>query len=204
MASVYDLKPRFQQLLRPLVRLLAARGVTPNQLTLLALGGSFLVGGALLLAGTLSTLLLMLPIWLLVRMALNALDGMMARELGMTTRLGGILNEVGDVVSDLALYVPLAWYEPGARTAVLTFALLAVLTEFCGLMGVLVGTRRQYQGPMGKSDRALAVSLLAIATATLPLMNLVWALAFWSLSALECLTCWNRAAAAIQEAAKAP
>ena len=34
--SIYELKPKFQQLLRPLVRRLYARGVTANQVTLFA------------------------------------------------------------------------------------------------------------------------------------------------------------------------
>ena len=68
---------------------------------------------------TLPFVLLLLPVWMLVRMALNALDGMMAREMEMATAAGAVLNEVGDVLSDLVLYVPLAWYDSGARTAVL-------------------------------------------------------------------------------------
>jgi phosphatidylglycerophosphate synthase len=39
-------------------------------------------------------------------MALNALDGMLARECNQQTRLGAILNETGDVISDIALYFP--------------------------------------------------------------------------------------------------
>ena len=34
--SIYALKPKFQNLLRPLVRQLAAKGVTANQVTLIA------------------------------------------------------------------------------------------------------------------------------------------------------------------------
>ena len=34
--SIYTLKPKFQNLLRPLVRQLAAKGVTANQVTLIA------------------------------------------------------------------------------------------------------------------------------------------------------------------------
>ncbi|MBN9058691.1 MAG: hypothetical protein J0H21_05785 [Rhizobiales bacterium] len=37
MTSVYDLKPRFQALLRPLVGALVARGVTANQVTIAAI-----------------------------------------------------------------------------------------------------------------------------------------------------------------------
>ena len=49
--------------------------------------------------------LILIPITLLIRMALNAIDGMLAREHNMKTPLGAILNELGDVLSDSALYV---------------------------------------------------------------------------------------------------
>jgi len=41
---------------------------------------------------------LLLPVWLGIRMGLNAVDGMLARELGQQSRLGAYLNEICDVV----------------------------------------------------------------------------------------------------------
>src|SRR6185436_13880839 len=93
MPSIYDLKPAFQGLLRPLMRSLRTMGATPNTITSLALLGSIAVGIGVGLAGRQPMILLLLPVWLFVRMALNALDGMMAREMNMATRLGGALNE---------------------------------------------------------------------------------------------------------------
>src|SRR2546425_518121 len=107
MPSIYDLKPRFQALLRPLIAKLAAWGCTPNLLTSLALFLSLIVGSAILFARETPAILLLLPAWLFLRMALNAMDGMLARELNMKSTLGAVLNEVGDVLSDLALYLPL-------------------------------------------------------------------------------------------------
>jgi len=76
MPSVYDLKPRFQGLLRPLIGRLARAGVTPNAVTLAAVVGSVAVGGLVGLARERPTLLLLLPVWLFLRMALNAIDGL--------------------------------------------------------------------------------------------------------------------------------
>src|SRR5215471_13784936 len=109
MPSVYDLKPRFQNLLRPLMRSMASMGLTPNAVTMLAIIGSIAVGAAVSQAAKRPALLLLLPGWLFARMALNAIDGMMARELSMSSNLGAILNEFGDAVSDLSLYLPLAF-----------------------------------------------------------------------------------------------
>ena len=56
--------------------------------------------------------LLLLPLVLFLRMALNAIDGMMAREFGQKSRLGAVLNELGDVLSDACLYLPFALLAP--------------------------------------------------------------------------------------------
>ena len=61
---------------------------------------------------------LLLPLWLFLRMALNAIDGMLAREFGQQSALGAYLNELSDVVSDAALYLPFAQLAPFGVTSV--------------------------------------------------------------------------------------
>ena len=107
MASVYDLKPKFQQLLQPSVLLLHRFGVMPNQVTMIALLGSFIVGILCLQSVNNRAWLLIIPTWLFIRMALNAIDGMLARDYSLKSIEGAILNELGDVLSDTALYLPL-------------------------------------------------------------------------------------------------
>ena len=204
MASLYDLKPRFQALLRPLLGDLAAAGLTANALTVLAAMGSLAAGAAVAFAGERPALLLLLPVWLFIRMALNALDGMMARELGMRSNLGAVLNEVGDVVSDLALYVPLALVRPSALWPVVAFAVGAGLTEFCGVLGQALGAGRQYQGPMGKSDRALVVGALGLATFLFPALLEHWPWAFGIFAVLAAWTCVRRCRAALAVLAAKP
>jgi CDP-diacylglycerol--glycerol-3-phosphate 3-phosphatidyltransferase len=162
MASVYDLKPRFQGLLRPAVRRLAAAGVTANQVTVAALILSAAAGGAVAASGGARWALLMLPAVLLVRMALNAVDGMLAREHGMASALGAVLNELGDVLSDAALYLPLALVPGVGATFVVIAVVLAVISEMSGVVAAQIGASRRYDGPMGKSDRALAFGCIAL------------------------------------------
>jgi len=163
--SIYKLKSSFQNLLRPLVGRLAERGVTANQVTLFAAIVSAAIG-AFLLANPQPALFALVPIWMLLRMALNAVDGMLAREHDHKSALGGYLNEITDVVSDaFALVAPfsLPWL-----TAIV---FLATLTEFSGVLGVAHGKGRSYEGPMGKSDRALlfgALGALVAGFGTLP------------------------------------
>jgi CDP-diacylglycerol--glycerol-3-phosphate 3-phosphatidyltransferase len=167
--SIYLLKPRFQALLRPAVGALAAAGVTANQITLLACALSVLLGLALATQGLPRAAWALLPLWLLLRMALNAVDGMLAREHGQASKLGALLNELTDVVADAALYLPLAWLAPFDPAWVGAFIVLAGLSEFAGALGPTIGASRRYDGPMGKSDRAFYVGAIALWAAFQPL-----------------------------------
>jgi phosphatidylglycerophosphate synthase len=163
MPSVYDLKPAFQNLLRPACRALARAGVTANQVTVAAVVLSVAAGAAVALRPAARWPLLLVPTALFVRMALNAVDGMLAREHGMKSALGGILNELGDVVSDAALYLPLARAPGFDPRLVVAAVLLAGSTEMAGVVAVQVGASRRYDGPAGKSDRALVFGALCLA-----------------------------------------
>ena len=150
MVSIYDLKPRFQALLRPITRGLASRGVTANQVTLLAAALSNAAGACIVVWPAESWPLIVVPAMLFVRMALNAIDGMLAREHGMKSNLGAILNEIGDVVSDSALYLPLALVSGFRPELVVAAVLLAAISEMAGVVAVQIGASRRYEGPMGK------------------------------------------------------
>ena len=160
--TIYDLKPAFQNALRPICRSLAAAGVTANQVTVVAALLSFVLGGLVALFPAERWPLLLVPAGLLVRMALNAIDGMLAREHGMKSALGGILNEVGDVVSDAALYLPFALVPGLSAPLVVVVVVLALTSELTGVVAVQIGASRRYDGPMGKSDRAFVFGLLAL------------------------------------------
>lgn len=199
MASVYDLKPKFQNLLRPAMKALARAGLTPNVITVTAIAGSIIAGAAVSQSKARPALLLLLPVWLFLRMALNAIDGMMARELGMSTQLGAVLNELGDAVSDLGLYLPLAFVNEQATWPVVAFSIGAVLTEFSGVLGRALGASRHYEGPMGKSDRAFVVGALGLATFLFPTVLVAWPWIFAVASLLTIATCLNRVTRALKE-----
>jgi len=162
MPSIYDLKPRFQALLRPTVKSLAGAGVTANHVTVAALVLSFIVGALITLFPAEKWPLLLMPLALFVRMALNAMDGMLAREHGMKSSLGAILNELGDVLSDTALYLPLG-LVPGVNSIyIVAITILAIVSEMTGVVAVQIGAHRRYDGPMGKSDRAFIFGLICL------------------------------------------
>lgn len=163
MLTLYQAKPAFQNCLRPLVRQLARRGITPNQVTVAAIALSALSGLAIATFPTATWPLVALPGVLLGRMALNAIDGLLARDYGLTSPLGCLLNELGDGVSDVALYLPFCLVPGVAASGVVAVVILALLTELVGVLGLAIAQRRTYDGPMGKSDRALVFAAIALA-----------------------------------------
>ncbi|PKH35922.1 CDP-alcohol phosphatidyltransferase [Pseudomonas sp. 43NM1] len=173
MPSIYQLKPAFQNLLRPLVQRLFDNGTTANQITVLAGVISVVVGIAVAGFAEHAWVFALIPVWMILRMALNAIDGMLAREFGQQSRLGAYLNELCDIVADCALILPFALIADVSLLIVLAVTLLALFSEYSGVLGPMVGASRRYDGPMGKSDRAFVLGVLATGIA------LGWISALW-------------------------
>ena len=199
MPSIYSLKPAFQGLLRPITRAIAGAGGTANQVTIAAVAGSAVVGGAIALNADAQWPLLLLGPWLFARMALNAIDGMLAREHGQKSALGGILNELGDVIADAALYAPLAFVPGFNAPLVVTIVLLAALTEMTGVVCLQIGASRRYDGPFGKSDRAFVFGALGLALGLGAPAGawVTWML--WAMVMLSAATVMNRARRGLSE-----
>ena len=197
--SIYDLKPKFQNLLRPLVITLEQRGVTANQVTLTACAISVILGLILTALSGYHWLFILIPIWLFVRMALNAIDGMLAREFNQKSRLGGYLNEITDVVSDAALYLPFAFIHPFDALQIGLIIWLSALTEFCGVLGQVQGKTRRYDGPLGKSDRAFLFGVLGLVYVFVPVLPdfLYWLV--WIAIILLIVTCVKRVKSGLAE-----
>ncbi len=197
--SIYRLKPAFQRLLMPTARGLHGLGATANQVTLFACGVSVALGLVLYLARLPPVWFALLPIWLFLRMALNAIDGMLAREFDQRTALGAYLNELTDVIADAALYLPFAALAAFDPLWIGALVLAAALAEMAGVLGQTVGGSRRYDGPFGKSDRAVLFGALGLVVA---FMQPLPAWLGWSIAvavALTTLTIVNRVRAGLAE-----
>lgn len=162
MPSIYELKPRFQNCLRPLCRQLAHWGITANQVTITAVILSLAMGLLFAWQWYRPAVLLLLPLVLFLRMGLNAIDGLLAREHNMQTPLGALLNELGDVIADSGLYLPFALLPTVNPLLVVFIVLLSLLSEMTGVVAIQIGAQRRYDGPMGKSDRAFIFGAIAL------------------------------------------
>ncbi|MZI93671.1 CDP-alcohol phosphatidyltransferase family protein [Vibrio sp. CAIM 722] len=161
MVSIYRLKPAFQATLRPISNQLAKHNITANQVTLFTLTLTIICSGILALIGP-GAIWIAMPILLFVRMALNAIDGMLAREHSMKSDYGYVLNEVCDIVSDAAIYLSFIAI-PGFNIYVMFgFVLLSWLSEVVAILVFHIKDERANHGPLGKSDRAFLFGLLGL------------------------------------------
>jgi CDP-diacylglycerol--glycerol-3-phosphate 3-phosphatidyltransferase len=192
MPTLYDIKPAFVRSLDPAISFCARRGITPNALTAAALALSVGMGAVLAFFPKERLALGAVAAFFLLRMALNAMDGALARRTGQSTPEGEVFNEVADVLADSVLYLPLIFVSSASPIAVVLFAFLAAMSELCGVLPKTAGFARRYDGPLGKSDRALAVGLYLVAVAAgVPRGG--WETVFFALlDALLVLTCANR------------
>lgn len=200
MATIYDLKPKFQALLRPVASWLVQAGVSANAVTIAALVLSIAQGAWIALTPGEALPLLLLPVMLLLRMALNAIDGLMAKDHGQASVKGAVLNELSDVIADAALYLPFALI-PGVNGALVVLVVVAgIIAEMAGALGPLIKAPRRYDGPFGKSDRAFAFGLLGL------LLGLGLAPGLWTsvylaiLLAMSAYTVINRARRVVADA----
>jgi len=204
LATIYDLKPRFQALLRPLSDALVRAGLSANDVTLGALLLSVAHGGWLALMPDSRWPLLFLPVTLFLRMAFNAIDGMMAKEHGQASAAGAVLNELSDVIADAALYLPFALIAGLNAPLVVLVVVAGIVAEMAGALGPMIGSARRYDGRLGKSDRAFAFGLLAVLIGIGIEPGLWSTLYLAALLLLSVLTVLNRARAIVADAKGRP
>lgn len=165
MISIYELKPKFQQMLMPFVNYLHKLHVTPNQVTISACLLSIITGVLFYFNFESSWIYAVLPAFMFIRMAMNAIDGVLAKKFNLQSRLGKFLNELTDVISDTALFLPFFLVTQTFPAGVIIFIALSIVSEMAGVLAEVTSGERRYDGPMGKSDRAFligAVSLLIL------------------------------------------
>lgn len=197
--SIYEIKPKFQQLLLPTVDWMRKIGMTPNQVTILALVLSIVTGIILSIFHENKWIYILMPIVMFVRMALNAIDGVMAKKYQMKSHLGFLLNELGDVISDLFLFIPFVFIAEDYGIGIMLFISLSIISEMAGVTVRVIGSSRRYDGPMGKSDRAFIVGfisfLIFVHLNIIPYLHFV----FYVCSILMLINIYNRITNGLKE-----
>jgi CDP-diacylglycerol--glycerol-3-phosphate 3-phosphatidyltransferase len=169
MAGIYQVKPAFQRSLGGIEQWLVDWRVHPDWLTYAALVLSVGGGVVLYLAPDYRWLLILMPVVVVVRTALNALDGLVAKRTGLARPWGEVLNEFCDRVADVALLGSVALAAPTLHLLGAAVVALMLLTSYLAILSKAAGGRRQYAGPMGKADRMLLLGVAAVVGLFVPL-----------------------------------
>lgn len=166
--GIYAIKPGFQRVLRVVERPLVSWRIHPDIITFSALALSGLGGFALFASRWSQWTLLVVPFACMLRICLNALDGMVAKDLGVARPWGEVLNELSDRLADAAFFVAIV-FVPGIITPLAVSVLaLTLITSYIGTLSKAAGAVRQYGGVMGKADRMILLSLASLIGLILP------------------------------------
>jgi CDP-diacylglycerol--glycerol-3-phosphate 3-phosphatidyltransferase len=163
---IYSVKPKFQKILEGDKKLLVKMGVGPTAINIAALIVSIFAGLVIFYSDNDLRLLYFIPLLAFVRIAFNALDGMVARETkAKNQKFGEVMNEFVDRLSDCAFFLGLAFVSYVNMSWALLTLIAVLLVSYLGIVGKSAGGSRQYVGLMGKADRMFWLSVACILTA---------------------------------------
>ncbi|MDF8266134.1 CDP-alcohol phosphatidyltransferase family protein [Luteipulveratus flavus] len=169
--GLYALKPWYAARLTSVLALLVRRHVHPNRVSAAGVVMGAGAGVALATLPTGAAALAVAPL-LALRLAAANLDGNLARVTGRRSRWGSVVNELGDRAAELAALVGCFWLAPA--WLVLAAMLAATLPSWVALAGAAAGHDRLNGGPVGKTERCLAlVGVAAVPGAAVPLLAVV-------------------------------
>ena len=184
--GIYSIKPKFQRFLSPIKNLFIRYKIHPTTINILALIVSITGGISLFLSDRYVWLLIYIPFMAFIRTALNALDGMVARELKVKNqKFGEVLNEIIDRISDVAIFIGLAFTTYVNLPLGLITIILILLNSYLSILSKAAGGNRQYGGLVGKADRMFYLGLAAILVLILKNTNIMnYLLAFLAVTTI--------------------
>ncbi len=202
------LKSRGSSWSRFLTAKLVERSVTPNQVScasvvLAAFGAVMFLGTSLDLPPFARMLCFLLTVvGIQGRLLCNLLDGMLAIESGLRSKVGEIYNDLPDRIADVLLLLAAGVSLGSSRSLFFSgltlgwfAALVAVSSAYLRLLGAASGTPHYFVGPMAKQHRMAllsAASLLSIGELWAGADYRILALALWIIIVGGLFTCYRR------------
>ncbi|MFC6717683.1 CDP-alcohol phosphatidyltransferase family protein [Natrialbaceae archaeon GCM10025810] len=151
------LRPYVSGFLEPFVRGFDRVGMTPNGVSLLAFGMAVAAAGAFTLGGRASSVwYVVASVLVFVNGWLDIVDGALAREQGVASAGGDLLDHVLDRYADIVIIGGLA---AGVENYFLGFLAVTgvVMTSYLGTQAQAVGMDRVYGGLVGRADRLVLI-----------------------------------------------
>lgn len=151
---------------------LARSGFTPNRVSVIGVGIALLGASAMVFSsnhtgGLTAGLLIAGAACVQLRLLCNMLDGLIAVENGLKSKLGDLFNEVPDRIEDVVLLLG-AGFATGSSPGVTlgwVAAVLAVGTAYMRLLGGSLGVKQDFCGPLAKPQRMFFLTIFLLGAA---------------------------------------
>jgi phosphatidylglycerophosphate synthase len=160
--GIYAIKPLFQKCLVPAADFCVRLRIHPDLINLAGLFTSLGMAVSLFFAQEHPALFWLLPAGAFVRTACNALDGMVARGLSVSSPIGEVYNELLDRISDAAIFICVGIAGLGTDYNAFIAAIFVLLNSYTGILAKAAGGRRVYAGIIGKADRMILIGIAGI------------------------------------------
>ena len=160
-------RPHASALTDPIVALARRLGLGPNAVSVIAFAFALAAGATFYAAGRTHELYLLGAVFVLCNGLLDVVDGALARDLGVSSRAGDLLDHVLDRYADIVVIAGLA---AGIDRYALGLAAVTgvLMTSYLGTQSQAVGLDRVYGGLLGRADRLALVGLVAALAAADP------------------------------------
>ncbi len=156
-------RPHVQGIVQPVVDLARRLGLTPNGLTIASFVVSVLAGIAFYAGGV-----VLGTVMVAFNAVFDALDGALARDMGLAGPRGDFLDHVIDRYADIFIITGI--FAGGAASwPIGVFALTGVLmSSYLGTQAQAVGVGRFYGGILGRADRLVLIIIAGALTVLIP------------------------------------
>lgn len=160
--GVYAIKPKFQKMLQPIANLFIKNEVHPDIINIFGLLISIIMALSLFFSDEYNLIYLVLPFGAFIRTSFNALDGMVARGLKLSSITGEFKNELFDRICDIAIFLALGFSDHGNIRLLTVSITLVLLSSYLGILGKSCGGSRVYSGILGKADRMIGLGIVGV------------------------------------------
>ena len=147
----------FRKTAQGMTRVCVRAGISPNAVSLFSIVAASAAAVCFWQASNVPLLLWIAPAFCYVRLYCNMLDGMVALEGGTASPRGEIFNDFPDRVSDVLIFVGVAFCGLVTPSLGLLGAVAAVFVAYTGVLGQAVGVQREFSGIMSKQWRMMAL-----------------------------------------------
>jgi len=194
------IKQGLQKILHPIAKVLFDDGVRAVHVTLCAGLISVAIGVLVAAFAFHLWIFVLIPIWMLIRMAFAAVEALLVDEFGQHSKAGTCAHELSRVVGETALLLPFAVIPKVSVLLVLLVTLLAIFSEFASLLGPLINASKRRDGPMNADLRMTCFALFGAGIASGYLPTALTNIALAVIALLLLVTIFNRVRRAVYEA----